>query len=81
VKGVLQFPNNRVRIQSGILQDFREQIPLRLGKCQENVLVRQEWMVAPSGFLQCAVENPLARRSNLALRNFEFVGVHVVLSS
>ena len=48
-----------VRVQLEIAHHLREQVPFDLGERQEDVLVPEDRVVAPAGFLDRAIDNPL----------------------
>ena len=71
VEVLLERLQDRVRIQLEIAHHVREEIPLHLGECQEDVLVPEDGMVAPPRLLHRAIDNPLRRFSDLVLGDIE----------
>jgi hypothetical protein len=62
-----------VRIEVEVAHDLAEHVPLHLGKCQADVLVGQERMVAATSFVEGPVHDSLGRLGHLVLRNVEIL--------
>ena len=59
VEVLLECLEDGVRVQFEIAHHLREEIPFHLSEGQEDVLVPEDCMVAPAGFLYRAIDNPL----------------------
>ena len=60
-----------VRIQLEVAHDLAEHVPFHLRKCQADVLVGQQGVVAASRFIECAIDDAFGRLGHLVLRNIE----------
>ncbi len=60
-----------VRVQVEVAHHLREHVPLDLRERQEDVLVRQQRVLAAPGFLDRAVDDALRRFRHLVLRDIE----------
>src|SRR3954463_7574641 len=68
-----------VRIQPHIPHHLGEHVPLHLRKCEEQVLVRQQRVLATAGLLDGAVDDALRGFGDLTGRNVEIFYVHRIL--
>jgi len=68
-----------VGIELHIAHHLPEHVPLRLRERQADVLVREERMLAPAGFVERAIDDTRGRISQFALRNVEIVVFHGAL--
>ncbi len=55
-----------MRIQAEVAHDLAEHVPFDLRKRQKDMLVRQQCMLTPTGFLDRAIDNPLCCFAYLA---------------
>ena len=62
---------NLVRVQLQVAHDLAEHVPLGLRERQADVLVGQQRVFAPAGFVERAVDDALGRVGQLVLRNVE----------
>ena len=60
-----------VRVQLQVAHDLPERVPLDLGERQTQVLVGEQRVFAPAGFVERAIHDALGRLSQLVLRDVE----------
>ena len=62
-----------VRVELEVPHDLPEHVPFDLGERQTDVLVGQQRMIAPTRFIERAVDDAFGRLGHLVLRNIEIL--------
>jgi hypothetical protein len=60
-----------VRVQFEVAHDLTEHVPLDVGECQADMLVRQQGVIAAPRFIEGAVDDPFCGLGQLVLGNIE----------
>jgi hypothetical protein len=77
VEVLLHRLHDAVRIEFDVAHHLGEHVPLDLRERQEDMLIRQQRMLASTRFFGRAIDDPLRGVPNFARRDVKIVNVHV----